>query len=75
MSLSNDLVISGILYLGLGGAYLLVLPAVLLYYLKHRWHTMGSVERTLVYGLVFVFFPGLLLLSPFVNFRPQVRNL
>jgi NAD(P)H-quinone oxidoreductase subunit L len=34
----------------------------------------GSMERLGVYGLVFVFFPGMLLLSPFLNFRPQRRN-
>jgi NAD(P)H-quinone oxidoreductase subunit L len=46
-----------------------------MYYLKTRWNTMGSVERLLAYALVFVFFPGLLVLSPFVNLRPQPRPL
>lgn len=62
------------LYGGLGGVYLLVIPAAILFYLKAKWNTMGSVERFVVYGLVFAFFPGMLLLSPFLNFRPQPRS-
>lgn len=63
------------LYGALGGAYLLVVPAALMYYLKVRWTVMGSLERLLVYGAVFFFFPGMLVLSPFLNFRPQPRPL
>ncbi|MFM7578174.1 MAG: NAD(P)H-quinone oxidoreductase subunit L, partial [Microcystaceae cyanobacterium] len=33
----------------------------------------SSIERTIMYLLVFFFFPGLLLLSPILNFRPQRR--
>lgn len=61
------------LYLALGGAYLLVLPGLLYVYLKERWYVAGSVERLLMYGLLFLLFPGLLLLSPFLNFRPKRR--
>jgi NAD(P)H-quinone oxidoreductase subunit L len=75
LDLSLDVLITLGLYAGLGGAYLLVLPGILMYYLKTRWNTMGSVERLLAYALVFVFFPGLLVLSPFVNLRPQPRPL
>ncbi|MGD1928444.1 MAG: NAD(P)H-quinone oxidoreductase subunit L [Leptolyngbyaceae cyanobacterium] len=68
-----------LLVLGVYGAlavtYLLVIPAAILLYLKTKWTTMGSVERFLVYGLVFAFFPGMLLLSPILNFRPQPRSL
>ncbi|MEM6425455.1 MAG: NAD(P)H-quinone oxidoreductase subunit L [Cyanobacteria bacterium P01_C01_bin.73] len=67
--------IAAALYLVLGGAYLLVIPGILLFYLKVRWTVMGSVERTAVYFLVFAFFPGMLLLSPFLNFRPKPREL
>ncbi|EKF03810.1 hypothetical protein FDUTEX481_02220 [Tolypothrix sp. PCC 7601] len=35
----------------------------------------SSVERTFMYFLVFFFFPGLLVLSPFVNIRPQPRKI
>ncbi|WP_346292106.1 NAD(P)H-quinone oxidoreductase subunit L [Sphaerothrix gracilis] len=67
--------ITAILYLVLGGAYLVVVPGLLLFYLKARWYTAGSWERTLLYFLVFFFFPGMLLLSPFLNFRPRRRQL
>lgn len=62
------------LYLALGGAYLLVLPGLLYVYLKERWYVASSVERLLMYGLLFLLFPGLLLLSPFLNFRPKRRS-
>ena len=75
LNLSLDLLITLGLYGALGGAYLLVLPGMLMFYLKTRWNTMGSVERLIAYSLVFVFFPGLLLLSPFINLRPQPRPL
>jgi NAD(P)H-quinone oxidoreductase subunit L len=51
------------------------MPLAILFYLKANWHRAGSVERTLLYGLMFVFFPGMLLFSPFLNFRPQARKL
>jgi NAD(P)H-quinone oxidoreductase subunit L len=34
-----------------------------------RWTVMGKIERTAVYGLVFLFFPGLILFAPFINLR------
>lgn len=63
-----------LLYLILAGAYLLVVPLMVLFYLKQRWYVATSIERTLMYFLVFFFFPGLLVLSPFLNFRPQRRQ-
>ncbi|MBE9066157.1 NAD(P)H-quinone oxidoreductase subunit L [Leptolyngbya cf. ectocarpi LEGE 11479] len=62
-------------YAGLAGLYLLVIPGVLFLYLKQRWNVATSIERLLIYSLVFVFFPGMLLLSPFLNFRPQRREI
>lgn len=64
-----------LLYLILGGAYLVVVPAALFLYLQKRWYTCGSVERVFMYFLVFFFFPGLLLLAPFLNFRPKRRQI
>jgi NAD(P)H-quinone oxidoreductase subunit L len=64
-----------LLYLVLGGAYLAVAPLVLFFYLKARWYVASSWERTLMYFLVFFFFPGMLLLAPFLNFRPQRRQI
>ncbi|MBE9178772.1 NAD(P)H-quinone oxidoreductase subunit L [Oculatella sp. LEGE 06141] len=63
-----------LLYAALGGAYLVVLPALTFLYLKQRWYVASSIERVLMYFLVFFLFPGLLLLSPFLNFRPQKRQ-
>lgn len=63
-----------LVYLAVGGAYLVVLPALLFVYLKSRWYTARSIERLLMYFFVFLLFPGLLILSPFLNFRPQPQE-
>jgi NAD(P)H-quinone oxidoreductase subunit L len=63
------------LYLILGGAYLLVMPLLVYYYLKARWYVTSSVERVFMYFLVFLFFPGMLVLAPFLNFRPDRREI
>lgn len=57
------------LYGALAGAYLVVVPLLLYAWMQRRWMVMGKIERTVVYGLVFLFFPGLLLFAPFLNFR------
>ncbi|MEB3165621.1 MAG: NAD(P)H-quinone oxidoreductase subunit L [Cyanobacteriota bacterium] len=57
------------LYAGLAGAYLVVVPLALYAWMQRRWTVMGKIERTGVYGLVFLFFPGLILFAPFLNFR------
>jgi len=66
--------IVALLYLILSGTYLLVIPGALYLYLKQRWYVASSIERVFMYFLVFFFFPGLLLLSPFLNFRPKRRE-
>ena len=58
-------------YLALAGAYLLVVPLGLIAWMAKRWTVMGKIERTAVYGLVFLFFPGLIVFSPFINLRLQ----
>ncbi len=73
--LSSDFLLAAGAYIAVAGTYLLVVPLALIFYLRQRWYVAGSVERTLLYGLVFVFFPGILLFSPFLNFRPQPRDL
>jgi NAD(P)H-quinone oxidoreductase subunit L len=75
IELSNDVLLTVGLYAVLGGTYLLVIPLALIFYVRQRWYVAGSVERTVLYGLVFAFFPGMLLFSPFLNFRPQPRDL
>jgi NAD(P)H-quinone oxidoreductase subunit L len=64
-----------LIYLVLSGTYLVVLPAILYFYLKNRWYVASSIERLIMYLFVFLCFPGLLLLSPFLNFRPKRREL
>ena len=75
IALPTSLPIVPLLYLAVAGAYLVVLPALLFLYLKSRWYTARSIERLLMYFFVFLLFPGLLLLSPFLNFRPQPRQM
>jgi len=67
--------LAAVLYIALAGLYLLVLPALLYAYLSWRWYVASSIERTILYFFVFFLFPGLLLLSPFLNFRPRRRKL
>jgi NAD(P)H-quinone oxidoreductase subunit L len=62
-----------LLYLVLAGSYLVVAPALLYFYLQARWYVASSLERGFMYFLVFFFFPGLILLAPFLNFRPRRR--
>jgi len=58
----------------LGVTYLVLAPGALMAWLHWRWHVMGKVERLLSYALVFLLFPGLILLAPFVNLRPVGRH-
>jgi NAD(P)H-quinone oxidoreductase subunit L len=67
--------IVALVYLILSGAYLLVIPGALYLYLQKRWYVASSIERGFMYFLVFFFFPGMLLLSPFLNFRPKRREI
>lgn len=72
--LLEKIMVVALLYLALAGAYLLVVPLTVLFYLKWRWYVASSFERAFMYFLVFFFFPGLLVLGPFINFRPQRRQ-
>ena len=56
-------------YAVLGGMYLLVVPLFLFYWMNNRWNVMGKLERLFIYGLVFLFFPGMVLFAPFLNLR------
>ena len=67
VSLDTLLVIAA--YAALGGAYLLVVPLFLFLWMNKRWTVMGKVERLGIYGLVFLFFPGMIVFAPFLNFR------
>ena len=67
ISLDTLLVIGA--YALLGGGYLVVAPLLLYWWMNRRWMVMGKLERTAIYGLVFLFFPGLILFAPFINLR------
>ena len=67
--LSQDTLLVLLAYGLLGGLYLLVIPLGLFVWMNSRWNRMGSVERLLVYGLVFLFFPGMIVFAPFLNLR------
>ncbi len=71
---SIDLTVA-VTYGGLGGAYLVVLPFLTYLYLQKRWYVASSLERGFMYFLVMFFFPGMILLAPFLNIRPQPRSL
>ena len=68
-SIFNNSITTFIAYLGVISIYLLVIPLILFYWMNNRWNFMGKFERLAVYGLVFLFFPGLILFSPFLNLR------
>ncbi|KFF41604.1 MAG: NADH dehydrogenase transmembrane subunit [Candidatus Atelocyanobacterium thalassa isolate SIO64986] len=72
---SWDTLLAALTYLTLSISYLLIVPGLIYIYLKSRWYVASSIERTLMYSLMFFFFPGVLLLSPFLNFRPKRRQL
>jgi NAD(P)H-quinone oxidoreductase subunit L len=64
-----------VIYTLVAGAYLFVIPLALMYYFEARWYVTGSLERAFICFMVFFFFPGLLLFSPLLNFRPQPRKI
>jgi len=69
LGLSSDTLLLIGLYVLLAGAYLVVIPLALYAWMVKRWTVMGKLERFGVYGLVFLFFPGLVLFAPFINLR------
>ena len=56
-------------YVSIISLYLIFIPLLLFYWMNNRWNVMGKLERLGVYGLVFLFFPGLIIFSPFLNLR------
>ncbi|MFN3678425.1 photosynthetic/respiratory NAD(P)H-quinone oxidoreductase subunit L [Thermosynechococcus sp.] len=74
MAVSTELLVLGV-YGALAGLYLLAMPAIVYAYLNARWYVASSFERAFMYFLVTFFFPGMLLLAPFINLRPQPRSL
>ncbi|ACK73107.1 NADH dehydrogenase subunit [Gloeothece citriformis PCC 7424] len=73
--LADETILVALLYLTLSVLYLLIIPGAVYLYLNSRWYVASSFERAFMYFLVFFCFPGLLLLSPILNFRPKRRQL
>ena len=73
-SIFNNSFATLVTYFGVVSIYLLVIPLILFYWMNNRWNFMGKFERLGVYGLVFLFFPGLILFSPFLNLRLKGDN-
>jgi NAD(P)H-quinone oxidoreductase subunit L len=68
-SVSPDLLLVLVAYALIAGTYLVAVPLLLYAWMIKRWTVMGKLERFGVYGLVFLFFPGLILCAPFINLR------
>ena len=68
-SFFNNSFITLAAYVGVISIYLFIVPLFLFYWMNNRWSDMGKFERFGIYGLVFLFFPGLILFSPFLNLR------
>ena len=68
-SIFNNSFATLVIYVGIISIYLFVIPLILFYWMNNRWNVMGKFERLIVYGLVFLFFPGLIIFSPFLNLR------
>ena len=68
-SILNNSLATLIAYIVIISDYLIVVPLLLYYWMNNRWNVMGKFERLGIYGLVFLFFPGLILFSPFLNLR------
>tara|TARA_Y100001933_G_scaffold234327_1_gene254554 strand:+ start:126 stop:359 length:234 start_codon:yes stop_codon:yes gene_type:complete len=67
--LLNSPILTLAAYMGIFTLYLVIVPLSLFYWMNNRWNVMGKFERLGIYGLVFLFFPGLILFSPFLNLR------
>ena len=68
-SILNNSILTFISYVVIITLYLIIVPLLLFYWMNNRWNIMGKFERLGIYGLVFLFFPGLILFSPFLNLR------
>ncbi|KAL3678958.1 hypothetical protein R1sor_021914 [Riccia sorocarpa] len=66
----DEFIIWAIITSGVAGfVYLIVIPLIVYNYLRLRWYKRNALETFFQFMLVFIFFPGMLLLAPFINFR------
>ncbi|WCJ33573.1 NAD(P)H-quinone oxidoreductase subunit L chloroplastic [Euphorbia peplus] len=58
----------------LGFGYFIVAPPIIMNWLRIRWYRRKLLEMYLQFMFVFLFFPGILLWAPFLNFRKFPRD-
>ncbi|KMZ74005.1 hypothetical protein ZOSMA_137G00200 [Zostera marina] len=54
--------------------YFLIMPPIIMNWLRLRWYKRKLFETYLQFMFVFLFFPGILLWAPFINFRRLPRD-
>ncbi|XAR72221.1 NADH:ubiquinone reductase (H(+)-translocating) [Bertholletia excelsa] len=54
--------------------YFIVMPPIIMNWLRIRWYKRDLLEMYLQFMFVFIFFPGLMLWAPFLNFRKFPRD-
>ncbi|CAJ1938883.1 unnamed protein product [Sphenostylis stenocarpa] len=54
--------------------YFLVVPPIIMFWLWKRWYRRGLLEMYFQFMFVFIFFPGVILWAPFLNFRKFPRD-
>ncbi|XP_077236100.1 inorganic carbon transport protein-like protein isoform X2 [Tasmannia lanceolata] len=54
--------------------YFLIMPPVIFNWLRLRWYKRKLLEMYLQFMFVFLFFPGVILWAPFINFRRFPRD-
>ncbi|KAK6134195.1 hypothetical protein DH2020_032051 [Rehmannia glutinosa] len=54
--------------------YFIVFPPIIMHWLRTRWYKRNLLEMYLQFMFVFMFYPGVLLWAPFLNFRKFPRD-
>lgn len=54
--------------------YFLIMPPIIMNWLRIRWYKRNLLEMYFQFMFVFLFFPGVLLWAPFLNFRKFPRD-
>ncbi|KQJ90195.1 NAD(P)H-quinone oxidoreductase subunit L, chloroplastic [Brachypodium distachyon] len=72
----EDLDILGILppVAAIAFVYLFIAPPIIMNWMRQRWFKRKFVEMYLQFMFTYLFFPGLMLWAPFVNFRKFPRD-
>ncbi|KAK4409713.1 NAD(P)H-quinone oxidoreductase subunit L, chloroplastic [Sesamum angolense] len=54
--------------------YFIVVPPIIMNWLRTRWYKRNLLEMYVQFMFVFIFYPGVLLWAPFLNFRKFPRD-